>query len=181
MSRFSLAATFLLATLPSLIYAQGTKPITRVKLTVTCDECANLVRSYMSRELRAIGDVALVDDHPDFEFKVVALATYNQRNVPTGYTMAVLLLDWTLGQFLANILEGGAEYCTEPSKGIFMGLARGGEGVPKAIVVTSFCQVLNLEVRSLPPEKLESECRKIIAEFDGGFLEVHRKYLPEPR
>ncbi|GAH41599.1 unnamed protein product, partial [marine sediment metagenome] len=51
----------------------------------------NKIRSYLSRELRSLGDVSIVDEHPDWEISIIALEV-RRSGYKHGVSMSVLIL-----------------------------------------------------------------------------------------
>ena len=71
--------------------AELPKYSTTVKLNITAGkEITNEVYSYISRELRSIGDVKLVEDNPDWVIQVVAgQAKNNTGNIGLAFSVVV--------------------------------------------------------------------------------------------
>lgn len=141
----------------------------RVKLGIFCDPCEDIVRSYLSRELRKFPDVVIVEDSPDYELRVMVLETRNQAQDLVGYAMAVLLLDRSIGVAAVKQLETLAVWVQEDSKKWFLlGLSSTTQVLP------ALAYVEDLGLQAFPPDALEAQCRAVIARFDGSLLEKHR-------
>jgi hypothetical protein len=167
MPRWFIVAAIVLTAWPSSSSGQKGKFVARVKLKVTCDQCKDIVTSYLSRELRKFSDVVLADDFPDWELDVVVLATENQARVPTGYAMAVVILDTHTGPSAAAGFRNLASQCPEKTGAAILYFAK--QDIPSLVRLEDFW------VHTLPLEGLESRCREVVAGFDGAVLEPSRK------
>ena len=80
----------------------------RVKLDIsTKGESSGIVQSYVSRALRKLGDVLIVDDDPDYVLSIIVMETRNQAMNLTGYAISSVgteLLTKSLLKFSASIV-----------------------------------------------------------------------------
>jgi hypothetical protein len=98
----------------TIAYTQSTPPekfSATVKLQVSSRDAdlKNLITSYVSRELRALGDVRLVEE-PDYDYLISIVAFWSPSGTERlGYTISALtqarLADWQLAQ----LLKGNSE------------------------------------------------------------------------
>jgi hypothetical protein len=100
----------LLTVLPAAISAQITQPIAfngRVKLEVQSptETLETLVSSYVSRELRALKDVAIVNQEPDWILKVSVLAVENNGNRKVGNVLSFILLQHVDASILTTLFK----------------------------------------------------------------------------
>jgi hypothetical protein len=181
LSRLSVVATFALTILPSLSLAEGYKY--KVKLAVSCDRCADTVRSYIARELRKLPDVVVTDVEPDYELSVVALETRTQTGAKTGYAMAVLVVDLTLRN---EVAASEAQSYELLRKIIAKCPGEGSEILDNSLKRQAHLLAMNLaklagepklSIRTFPQDSLEQQCRDVIAQFDGSELERSRQAL----
>jgi len=153
---------------PSLVFSQGiTHPDTaRVKLEVSAkEEIKGEITSYFTRELRAIKDVTIVDDNPDWLISVVALENKVNDGVSTGFTLSAVILR----PIKKNIFEWDMETA-----------ARKGKLTPgqRTIIDTFISDGYHFESHLLrvgPTSDLKEMCQEIVADFDGKQLEDGRK------
>ncbi len=72
--------------------AEPPKYSTKVRLSIAAnEEIKNEVYSYLSRELRSLGDVKLVEDEPDWNIQVVAMQIKNKLRYETGVAFSVVI------------------------------------------------------------------------------------------
>lgn len=65
---------------------------TTVKLAIQAeDEIKNEVYSYLSREVRSLGDVKLVEDNPNWIIQVVAIQVKNKLGYKTGVAFSIVI------------------------------------------------------------------------------------------
>lgn len=119
------------------------------------------VRSYFTREFRAIGDVEVTDAQALMAVNIVIIQTRNKAGQNTGYAMSVAITDKTPTLTLAL---AGASATTDPEKQkqIAQYMPEGG------ILVDHSLQVLD-------SESLAKSCKQIAAQIDGSHLENVRK------
>jgi len=68
------------------------KYTTKVRLDIAAnEEIKNEVYSYLSRELRSLGDAKLVEDNPDWTIKVIALQIKTKAGYKSGITLSVVI------------------------------------------------------------------------------------------
>ena len=65
----------------------------RVKLQITApEEIRNQIDSYISRELRSLGDVQIITDEPDFVISVLAIVVDNRAGYKAGFALTDVIL-----------------------------------------------------------------------------------------
>ncbi len=150
---------------------------TTVELNITADkEITNEVYSYISRELRSIGDVKLVEDNPDWVINVVAMQTKNIAGHSTGVAFSVVvvaelhsvpilleIVKWTFGISPKELRE------TQ-----YMGLENSFTAVTAG---QSAIQAHYLRVGST--ENVQRICQGIVADFDAEQLKNAREIHEE--
>ena len=67
------------------------------------DEIKNDIISYISRELRSLGDVVVVDSQPNYTISIVALNSRNKANEDIGYAFSVVVTSELTGQYIATL------------------------------------------------------------------------------
>ena len=74
-------------------FALPQKWIITVRVTVSApDSMKREALSFLTRELRALGDVEVVDTAPRYQIQVVALETSSRASsVPTGYAVSAIV------------------------------------------------------------------------------------------
>lgn len=84
--------------------AHGADPATsrhRVALHVSCENDAlrSQITSFLSRELRSLGDVDITDQDPSFKILIVAIAARLKGGYEVGYAFSVIITsplgDWS--------------------------------------------------------------------------------------
>jgi len=164
-------ATTIVTLCSSLGFAQAPNVQIRVRLDISCAQCADTVRSYLSRELRKFADVAITDDSPQYELWVVVTETrtHSQGSQPIAYAMAYLFVDKAMRDMIVSIIELAMPQCAGAGG---KALAMQASNIQKNLMAVG-----NLRLRVFPAEALEAQCREVIAEFDGSELEGHRSLI----
>jgi hypothetical protein len=149
-----LASLIFCVSLATTCWCQA-KYSTTIKLEITApDRIKNEVQSYMNRELRALGDVTLVDDHPSWEIRVDVMEI-TTRGIRSGYAFAFVVTEPLYLDFLK-----GAN-CDQKAKSRITNLMENTE------------RLLAFGNRVSP--NIESACKKLVADFDSTTLETDRK------
>jgi hypothetical protein len=94
-------AVFLLFVFGLTALADDQEKSIKVRVRVSADDSMKReTLSFLTRELRSLGDVEVVDTAPDYEISVVALETSSRGStVPTGYAVSAIVtapIDLTL-------------------------------------------------------------------------------------
>jgi len=176
------ASVLLIAAFISLAVANSKKSEPRkFSTTVTLeisseeDEIKNQVYSYISRELRSLGDVQLLEDNSvwfmknnsEWVIQIVAGLQENKAGRIIGVVISSVILKPTLRDrtfhlfIVSKALKG--EYDEKLWQELFEQLR-------------TSCIVYDHEIRSGSPEDLQSICKGIVAKFDSKCLKESRKY-----
>lgn len=134
----------------------------RVKLNVSATEnIKGEVVSYLSRQLRQISDIDIVDDDPTIIISVIALETRNKGGLSTGYALSILVQRPIrypqMREVLATKLDKGAMAVLD-------------------LAFVNSTAILSHFIQTGGSDELESLCRKIIADIDGNVFENERKF-----
>jgi len=153
--------------------------IIKVKLDINVEQSIQSETiSYLSRELRSIKDVTIVEKGADWCLQVVAreLYTVGGRKVGIVFSVNALRLfesDQILGIFKALALYDERVVVRELN-------AKQAELLYSiASTPVPLCKVFSHTVLSGGSEDLQSLCRRIVADFDANQLELVRKLLSE--
>lgn len=160
--------------------AEPAKYSTTVKLDISADdEIKNQVYSYLSRELRSLGDVKIVDDNLGWIIKVLAKELSNQAGHKTGVVMSSVYLKlpyadktfgWALLDFNVKMAKKGYVATGEEDWGDW-------QHVDTCLRSHRFFYGHTLQAG--PHENLHSMCKHLVADFDAGFLKVEREFHEE--
>lgn len=175
------ASVLLIAAFISLAVANSKKSelrkySTTVTLKITAeDEIKNQVYSYISRELRALGDVQLLEDNSvwavksntEWVIQIIAMQQENKDRRIIGWVMSSVILkpilrDRDFKLFILNKALKG-EYDEKLWQELFEQLR-------------TSCIVSGHGIRSGSPEDLQSNCKDIVADFDSECLKESRKF-----
>lgn len=129
-----------------------------VSVSAKSNDVRDRVSSYLDRELRSLGDVALVDDHPSYEIEVVALKIKNRNGFSAGYALSTVVVQPFYSTFLLALVKS-------PAKGF----------VRRATSNLYYQPLQWLNTDSTG--HLERICKDIIATFDAQVLEPQRKFM----
>ena len=135
----------------------------RVKLTISAsDSIKDSVAACLTRELRALNDVQLVGERPEWEISVLALEVQSTRGYRGGIAMSTVVLPRFRNEKIALLFRP-----TEKASGL--------------------AQTSNLwehPAHSLhmdASDRLQIMCKQIAADFDAGHLEKKRTQSGETR
>lgn len=162
----SVIATMGLMVMPSAAAQNRQPPLfsgpfsTRVEVVVTSDTRKAEITSFLTRELRQLEGVTIVDDDPEWRVTVVALEVKNINSNAMGYAVSVLITN----PWQKEAIRFYRDAITDPAaKTTFDYIAPDAE------------EVMDLWLRTAPLEGLRSLCESIIADFDGQHLEKSRQ------
>ena len=164
---FVLAATFVLfANAQQLNLPQ--KWI-RVSVAVSAPETMRSETiSFLTRELRALGDVEIVEDTPTYRVEVVALETASRASTePTGYAISAIVtrpVNLTLAKTAFELYGQGVD--AELRSNLFKITEKTSAGHE---------QILGHYLRIGPSDGLAKLCEGLIASIDGETFENARK------
>ena len=147
---------------PGVCFAQDLQPFSaRVAVGVTADgNIKGQIESYISRELRSLGDIIVTNDHPDWILNIVAMESKTRSGYKSGIVLSIV------------ILEPFKEYSAA-----FQVDIKSHEMFYK--YVTSLHEVSGHGLRTGSSEDLKSICEGIVADFDSKHLKNSRKIWQE--
>jgi len=117
------------------------------------------VSSYLTRELRSLNDVELVDNNAAWQIKVVALELENVGGYKTGVALATLIIAPYGNQILSGLF---LPKCKDDGLAMTSGLAY----YPDDHVL-----------KAGSTDHLQSLCKDIVTDFDKMYLEEDRRHL----
>jgi hypothetical protein len=153
---------FILACLVHNQYAQSqtSKSTFRVKLEISGnDNIKTEVSSYLSRELRALNDVVLVDDNPHYLISIVAVEVPSLSGYKTGVNLSVVVLK------------------IFPNKWLDIWIMKLPDASKKGILdyTSNLYYFIDHSTIGGSSDDLQSMCKKIVATFDNETLEEIQK------
>ena len=129
----------------------------RVQVSVSAsDSIKGKIESYLSRELRSLGDIVVTDDNPRWLLSIVALESESKGGYKTGVDLSVVILKPFNNQLLID-------NAPEKSK----------EAI--SFLTSSLYSYSDHWLLMGAPEELRSICNRIIADFDSRYLNESRK------
>jgi len=132
-----------------------------VKLAVSAtDGIKNSVTSCLDRELRALGDVHLVNDEPDWEISVLALEVRSTRGYRGGIAISTIILTRFENEKMENLFRPADK---------LRGLAQ------TANLWEHPSHSLDIEAS----DRLDIMCKQIITDFENRYLAKSRKRFRE--
>jgi hypothetical protein len=145
---------------PIVCLAQDLKPYScRVSLYVSAknDSFKGKIESYISRELRSLGDVTVTDDKPDWVLYILALETYIKGEQKAGVILSTTVLKPFNNKLLLNMVnEKFKEVVSKSTSGIL-------EHRDNWLQIGS-------------PSNLRSICNEIVADFDSQWIKPEREH-----
>lgn len=152
------ALAFLLATSQSL--SAQKKPIppysTRVQLDLSTDSATEpVIRSYLTRELRTLPGVQIVDEKPYWRISLVVVPTETVGGIKTGYAISTVVLEKFREDLLDNLVPDDAKRVTQ-------------------LMLSDKYSFEAHKLAVIPLERLRDKCAEIVAQFDSERLEPER-------
>lgn len=152
--------------IPQATFTQESQPkfSCRISLDITADDkIKDEISSYISRELRSLGDVVITDADPALKVEIVALEVHS-GNSSVGYALSVLVSSYlgslTLDRFVTSIASG-------PSSNEDKQVLRG--------VYVDYRKIVSHFVQTGPKSDLALTCKKIVTTIDSDAIEGERK------
>jgi hypothetical protein len=128
-----------------------------VKLSISGEESIkNEITSFMSRELRELSDVTVVDENPDWEISVVAMESHLKSGQKTGFVISVVLFQHYNPKVFDILFD---KKHAEVAKNL----------MTRAVIY------LDHWLRSGSTEELKTVCQGLVADFDSKHLAEARK------
>jgi len=146
-------------TLLVLFYFSTTYAQMRVEINVTWDERSGngaIVKSTLARELRALGDILVVESDPSYRVKIVGLDTHNVSGRPTGYAMSYVATSC----FPTNLLT----LCVPDTS--WRSLMAG--------MLYDFGKIIQFQVLTGSESDLQLVCTQLVAELDVDVFQPSR-------
>ena len=156
----SVAAVFLLF-FPLEFQARGegsgSGALFKVSVRISGDpEITNVVKSFIGRELRALRDVQVTNDQPDWVFHVITVEVKLKENVKTGYGISAIILEPFQSDVLTPLLD--KRY------------------VDRGHTLTADLYSVKKHMINIgSKEDIKNICVKMVADLDSEFLEIKRK------
>ena len=169
-----------LLTASSLKAEEELKPNIKVRLSISADEdIKQKTESYLSRELRSLGDVTVVEKGGDCKLNIIVIdrvclsisVTYENPSIPYIFVLAETLSKSLLEQLTSH---PESKFKQEVKQEIIMDN------------ITSLVSVLENDGLLLSPktwlytgslDNLRSRCEEIIVDFDSNYLKEKRKAI----
>lgn len=144
--------------LPLICFAQEIKPFSgRVSVSVSAsDNIKGEIESYISRELRSLGDIVVTDDNPRWILSIVALESTTKGGYKSGIELSIVILEPFDNSYLLNQVN-------ETSKELISTMTSG---------LHSYS---GHWLRVGSPEDLRSICNGIVADFDTQHIKPSRE------
>jgi hypothetical protein len=159
MKRLPLLLTFLLTTAFTAFAGDQIKR----KVKVMVDGSAE-ASSFLTRELRTLGDVEVVSTNQDYTINLLVLKTHTKQSIPTGFVLSLVI---TRRNSIALVLEGVTNRITDT---LALGM------VNSASVASQDLVLLDAhEVETCGPDDLRKACEGMVARFDAEHLEPARQ------
>lgn len=134
---------------------------TKVKVTVDGRVEAS---SFITRELRSLGDVEVVSTNQDYSINILVLETKTKQNIATGFALSILI---TRGNSIALVLGMTTNRIADEQA---LGLVNAAAVASKDLVILE-----EHEVETCGPDGLRKVCEEIVARFDSEHLERDRR------
>ena len=139
----------------------------RIRLSVAAEaSLKSQITSYVSRELRALRDVSLVEDDPEYSIEIAAMALSNKANITVGAVLSTVVT----GQLSASSLDA--------LKADLVALKADGK-TPTAISILSGLKgrqyLLSHYIDSGSTPDLQAMCQELVAKIDTATFQHTRQ------
>ena len=152
---------FVLCLLPGAVFG-GEAPTFRVQLVVHgTDDILVAVESYLSRELRALGDVIQTDENPVYMLAIRAKPSTSQDGVMRGYAISTVILEYVDMDWVSQVSDIDEANLV---RDVFKGSVR----------------PLYHWLSFSPPSELEDMCQSMIIHFNSKVLKSARALAAKP-
>jgi len=129
----------------------------QIKVNVSGDpSIKTLVSSYLNRELRALGDVELVNNNADWSMSIICAQTESIGGYPSSVLLSVVITELYPNAAIVSMLP------TESKQ-------------PGDEITSNLYLARDHWVRSGSQGNLQEICSKIVADFDTLYLEKERQ------
>jgi hypothetical protein len=148
--------------IPQATFSQESQPkfSCRISLDITADDkIKGEISSYISRELRSLGDVVITGTDPALKIEIVALEV-NSGNSSVGYAISVLVSK-PIDSFALDLIASA------PSSSEDKQFMRG--------VYLDYRKLVSHFVQTGPHSDLPLTCKKIVTTIDSDAIEGERK------
>ena len=181
------ASTFLIlllaaVLLPNSIFGNEKTEIPKFSTTVqlsiaASDEINNLVNSYLSRELRSLGDVKLVEDDPEWIIDIIACQAKDRTGYVGGVVFSVVIEKrYRLPVELLLSTVRSAFRITSNDWDKLKEVRQSLEGAFTEIDnACNFKDLVHHKLRTGNSRDLQSICQEIVADFDAEHLKKQRE------
>lgn len=128
----------------------------RINVNISGDPTTeNLVRSYANRELRAIGDVDLVDKKSDWLLSIICFQLETKSGYPSGVAVSVVITECYPNAAIVSLLPSEKKQLGDE--------------------ITSDLNLFKDHwLRAGSKDDLKQICAKVVADFDSLYLEEER-------
>jgi hypothetical protein len=128
----------------------------RVTVEVSATEnIKGLIHSFLTRELRSLEDVLIVDEDPDYKLEVAAVELTSNKGQKTGVALSILILMPFDSELFTPLLEAKYKESSE-------------------LITTNLYNLNKHWLRVGSDDDLRKICQKIVADFDSQHLESSR-------
>ena len=148
--------------LPIICFAQELQPFSgRVSVSVSAnDNIKGKIESYISRELRSLGDIIVTDDNPRWILRIVALESTTKGGYKSGIDISVVILKPFNNDLIISIIS----QVDEKSKEVV------------SLLTSNLYSFSDHSLRVGAPEDLRSICSGIVADFDTQHIKPARDF-----
>lgn len=137
----------------------------RVEVRVSADGSPkDLITSYVTRELRDIGGIVIVDSDPLYSIQIVAVDLQTKSGIKTGYALSSVVFTFLNPQSVC-MLAGVAK---DADRTKWLTTFVSGQG-----------QIADHRIQICDTDGLRALCDKLVASFDSEQLEPSRKALQD--
>jgi len=155
-------------------YAQTNQPTFKVRLEITADDdIKGRVTSLITRELRALHDVAVVEVNAQLEFEILVLKVHSVGGLPTGVILSAVVTKPFSNEHLADFVKGVRRASNDQRLHV--------RGEALILQTSGLSTFFGHWVQVGATERLRNLCEELVAQFDVGPLERARQEIRDAR
>lgn len=155
---------------------ENQKPIkysTKIKINISAnDKIKGELTSYLTRELRELNDVTIVDKKADWVLEILGIDLETKNGYKNGFCISVIILKpFGNGDLIVAFLQDTTIERTQWSN-LAKAVYSINTNTDVFLNAYSFC---GSWIRTGAPDEMKKVCQGVIADFDSEYLEPERK------
>ncbi len=136
----------------------------RVKINCSSNSDVMEITSYLTRELRSLNDVSVVENNPDWELSIIVLETITKSGMKIGIVFSVVILKPISNEVLKFYLTEVGKL--RPDQVAFIDLAK-----------NDLYNFRGHWIDTGSKDDMRYICQRVVAQFDSGYLDKRKEVV----